>query len=751
MISGQIKQSQRSIRIAFSLALALLVGSGLAVVGSMHQMAQERQKIVASEHIIATLDAVFEQARFAEGGRRGYLLTRQASYLETARSGMQNARSALQTARRLLPDPAATDPIATLLSDQFDLVEQSIRRFDQNPADRRAQVLATNQGRQYLEQLHQRLQQLANQDRQVLQQSLAAQDASNWWLSHLAAGGLAASLLLLLSLYWLWQHQIKLAQALALASLQQAEQSLNTRIVAILDRISDAFVTLDRDWRYTYVNQQAGHILFRAPADLLGQPVGPEFPAALSYARAQKMLGVSDRSHHVSSDESAAFTQVEDYYPCLSRWLENRFYASADGVSVFFQDITARKEAEIALQDLRQDLERRVLQRTIELQRSEARVRHYFDLTLIGMALVTPTLEWIEVNDRLCEIIGYARSEMLGRPCANIVEPADLPACKALVARVLSGEVDDYRLEKRFIHREGHWVEVNVSAKCLRRSDGSVDYFVAMIEDISERKRADRQLHQLNQELARSNQELDQFAMVASHDLQEPLRTIISHTQLLEADLSQYPLDGYARESLHFIIDGGQRMRQMIQDLLLYARAGQGEATASPMAGEAVLAEVMQDLQLAIRQSQAAITHAALPPEFPYPQPLQQVLQNLLANAIKFRSAAPLQIHISVSPTADQFWQFSVQDNGLGIDPRALDRIFAVFQRAHSRREFPGTGIGLAICKKIVERQGGKIWAESAPGCGTVVHFQWPQSGSQGGPQDRSGLALAPSALTRRR
>jgi PAS domain S-box-containing protein len=748
MIRGQLKRSQWRIRIAFSLALALLAGSGLAVVGAIHQMQQERQKIVASEHVIATLDDVFAQARFAEGGRRGYLLTRQVGYLETARSGMQNGRSALQAARRLIPaDQAAIDLLATQLSDQFDLIEQSIRRFDQDPTDQRAQILATNQGGQYLDQLHQRLNQLAIQDRQALQQSLAAQDTSNWWLSHLAAGGLGASLLLLLGLYWLWQHQMQLAQALAQASLQQAEQAANTRIVAILDRISDAFVTLDRDWCYTYVNQQAGHILFRAPADLLGQPVGPEFPAALSYARAQKMLAPNTSLRRAQIEESASFTQVEDYYPCLSRWLENRFYASPDGVSVFFQDITARKEAEIALQDLRQDLERRVLQRTMELQRSEARFRHYFELTLIGMALVTPTLEWIEVNDRLCEIIGYSRSEMLGIPCAKIVEPADLPACKALVGRVLSGEADDYRLEKRFIHREGHRVEVNVSAKCLRRSDGSVDYFVAMIEDISERKRADRQLQQLNQELERSNQELDQFAMVASHDLQEPLRTIISHTKLLEADLGQYPLDDYARESLHFVIDGGQRMRQMIQDLLLYARAGQSEAMVSPLDGEAVLAQVIQDLQLAIQQSQATISHDALPTQLPYPQPLQQVLQNLMANAIKFRSAqSPLEIHISVSPTAGQFWQFSVQDNGLGIDPRALDRIFAVFQRAHSRREFPGTGIGLAICKKIVERHGGKIWAESEPGSGTVVHFQWPQSG----PQGRSGLALAPSALTRR-
>ena len=222
-------------------------------------------------------------------------------------------------------------------------------------------------------------------------------------------------------------------------------------------------------------------------------------------------------------------------------------------------------------------------------------------------------------------------------------------------------------------------------------------------------------------ELERSNEELQQFAYVASHDLQEPLRMVASYTQLLQRRYADR-FDGDAREFMDFIVDGAARMKQLIEDLLAYSRVGTRARELSSTASAAALDKALANLRGAQEASGAEVTRDEMPEVLADSAQLAQVFQNLIGNAMKFRGEAAPRIHVAAE-TRERVWVFTVRDNGIGLDPQYADRIFMMFQRLHNKAEYPGTGIGLAICKKIVERHGGRIWVESQPGQGSTFGF----------------------------
>ncbi len=243
-------------------------------------------------------------------------------------------------------------------------------------------------------------------------------------------------------------------------------------------------------------------------------------------------------------------------------------------------------------------------------------------------------------------------------------------------------------------------------------------------KEIAERQDAEGHLQELTENLKRSNQELEQFAYVASHDLQEPLRAVTSYTQLL-SQRYQGKLDAKADKWIAYIVDGATRMQQLINDLLAYSRVGTKGKEFQLTDGNAVVRQTLANLQVAIAEKGAAVTHDPLPAIMADAGQLVQLLQNLVGNAIKFCGSDVPHVHIyAVQKDAD--WVFAVRDNGIGISPEYAERIFLIFQRLHSRREYAGTGIGLAICKRIVERHGGRIWVESQLGEGATFYFTIP-------------------------
>ncbi len=375
-------------------------------------------------------------------------------------------------------------------------------------------------------------------------------------------------------------------------------------------------------------------------------------------------------------------------------------------------DITGRKQTEAALRE------------------SEARFRSTFELAASGIAHVGLDGRFMRVNRQLCGILRYREDELIGRSVKDISHPDDRDLTDAHRAAVRAGDRASMRFEKRYLRKDGSIVWVSLGVALVRGPDGAPLYEIAMFDDITERKQAEAALQEAHEELKRSNSELEQFAYVASHDLQEPLRMVSSYTQLLGRRYGD-KFDADAREFMAYIVDAAARMKQLIEDLLAYSRVGTKGKDFKPVALDKPLARAMGNLKAAIDESGAQVTHDPLPTLPADEAQLAQLFQNLMGNALKFRSASPPRIHIGVSEKS-HFFELQVRDNGIGIEPQYFERIFMVFQRLHDKGEYPGTGIGLAICKKVVERHGGQMRVESKPGEGSAFIFTLPKEKANG-------------------
>jgi PAS domain S-box-containing protein len=348
------------------------------------------------------------------------------------------------------------------------------------------------------------------------------------------------------------------------------------------------------------------------------------------------------------------------------------------------------------------------------LRQSEEKYRNLFQNAAVGM--YRSKLDGsaiLAVNKKLCEIFGYGEDEMLGNPAT--IRWADLVERNRMITELRkSGSLSDFEMD--IVTKSGQIRTCSVSVK-LYPEQG---YIEGSAIDITDRKHAEELL-------ARSNMELQQFAQIISHDLQEPLRTISSYLQLLERRYKD-KLDKDAGEFIGFAVEGSKRMQDMIGGLLEYSRVETRGKQFVSVKCEEVLQAVIDNLQLTIADSSAHITHDVLPVVNGDFNQLTQLFQNLIINGIKFRKLEQPHVHISAL-LKDREWVFSIRDNGIGIEPKYFDRLFRIFQRLHFREEYPGTGMGLAICKRIVERHGGRIWIESEFGKGSTFYFAIPIKG----------------------
>jgi PAS domain S-box-containing protein len=361
-------------------------------------------------------------------------------------------------------------------------------------------------------------------------------------------------------------------------------------------------------------------------------------------------------------------------------------------------------------------------------------------------------------------ILGYSPEQLEATSSFEQIHPDDHEKIKEAAAEASRSGVGR-RIEYRMRHRDGSWRVLESTASTILDAKGRVDKLVIVNRDITDRKRAEEALQEYKthleelvatrtaelmraneqlqrdvterkevqreltcklEELARSNGELEQFAYVASHDLQEPLRMVASYSQLL-AKRYKDKLDAEAEEFIGFAVDGARRMQQLIEDLLSYSRLTTRAKALTRTESENACKIAIGNLQGAIKDSNAVVTVGPLPAVLADASQLAALFQNLIGNAIKYRNERTPEIHISARPEGND-WVFSVKDNGIGIEQQYFERIFQMFQRLHSRKNYPGTGIGLAICKKIVERHGGRIWLESQSGQGSTFLFTIPQA-----------------------
>ena len=361
-----------------------------------------------------------------------------------------------------------------------------------------------------------------------------------------------------------------------------------------------------------------------------------------------------------------------------------------------------------------------------ELRQSEARFRSLTGLSSDWYWEQDEELRLTFMSSRFVERTGIDPAPFIGRkrweePAPNLTE-SDWVRHKAQLER--REPFFDFEMER--VSPDGNSVWLSVSGEPVFE-DRKFRGYRGVGTDITERKRGQAVLRAAYDELARSNAELQQFAYVASHDLQEPLRMIGSYTQLLERRYGE-KLDADAREFMDFIVDGATRMNQLIEDLLAFSRVGTRGKELRPVQAQSALDRALINLRAAIESSDAQITHDALPEVTADDSQLTQLFQNLIGNAIKFKNKdEPVRIHVGVHDAGEE-WRFSVSDNGIGIEPQYFERIFMVFQRLHTRDEYAGTGIGLAICKKVVDRHHGRIWVESVYGKGSTFVFTLPKT-----------------------
>ena len=332
------------------------------------------------------------------------------------------------------------------------------------------------------------------------------------------------------------------------------------------------------------------------------------------------------------------------------------------------------------------------------------------------------TATFTRVNPAFEAVLGYTPEELLGKPFLEFIHPDDIAPTLAVIEEKLKAGARVLHFENRYRAKDGtyrwlDWVSNPVPARGLT---------YASAYDVTERKSTEAKLQDLIASLARSNEDLEQFAYVASHDLQEPLRMVASYTQLL-AQRYQGQLDAKADMYIGFAVDGAKRMQGLIDDLLEFSRVGSRGAALLPTDCDEVVKELLRGLETTIGETGAKVVVGELPTVLADRTQLGQVFQNLITNAIKFHGEATPTVRVTAKRRGD-FWEFTVSDNGIGIDPRFFDRIFTIFQRLHERDKYPGSGIGLAIVKKIVERHGGNIRVESTPGEGSRFIFTVPSA-----------------------
>ncbi len=481
----------------------------------------------------------------------------------------------------------------------------------------------------------------------------------------------------------------------------------DARYRGLLEAAPDAMVVVNQGGEIVLLNVQAEKQFGYRRDELVGQQVTNIIPVGF----AERLIADGTRSaadalaQHIGTGiELTALRKDGSEFP-IEIMLSPLESAEGILVTAAIRDITVRRAA------------------AEHLVRMEERYRGLLEAAPDAMVVVDKEGEIVLLNVQAEKQFGYRRDELLGQKVTNIIP---LGFAERLVADAQRSEQDALEqeigtgLELQALRKDGSEFPIEIMLSPLKSTEAML--VTAAIRDISARKKAEILLQQKIDELSRSNEELGLFADIASHDLQEPLRMVSSFTQLL-ARRYKGKLDADADDFIGYAVDGVSRMQRHLRDLLTYSRVGTRGKELIDTSSERALTHALANLGSAIADTGAIVTHDPLPAVQADETQLIQLFQNLVSNAIKYQNPGVPKVHVSAAKDREKKWTFSVKDNGLGIEPQYFERIFGMFQRLHKREEFSGTGIGLAICKKIVERHGGEISVASQPHEGSEFRF----------------------------
>jgi PAS domain S-box-containing protein len=479
----------------------------------------------------------------------------------------------------------------------------------------------------------------------------------------------------------------------------------------LLEAAPDAMVVVNEDEQIVLLNLQAENQFGYSRDELVGQPLKNIVPAGFAERlQADGLRSAADAlAQQIGTGIELSGRRKDGSEFPIEIMLSPLESPEGILVTAAIRNISARKDAEKHLAQM------------------EGRYRGLLEAAPDAMVVVNQLGKIVLLNLQAEKQFGYHRDELLEQKVTNIIPvgfaerlQADglRSAADALAQQIGTG------IELSGRRKDGSEFPIEIMLSPLESQEGTL--VTAAIRDITDRKNSEANLVKTVEELKRSNNELEHFAYVASHDLQEPLRMVASYTQLL-AKRYKGRLDADADEFIAFAVDGSERMQGLIQDLLAYSRAGTTGKALREISSEDALRDALNNLRATIRESGAVVTHDRLPVITSDATQIVQVFQNLIGNAIKYRGASIPHVHVGVADHGNDEWTFSVRDNGMGIERQYFEKIFVLFQRLHGREEFEGTGIGLAICKKMLERLGGRIWVESQLQQGSTFHFALPK------------------------
>lgn len=352
---------------------------------------------------------------------------------------------------------------------------------------------------------------------------------------------------------------------------------------------------------------------------------------------------------------------------------------------------------------------------TEELRRSQQRYYSIFNIAMNLIILVDKNADVIDCNNKSKDFLGYEKEEFIGLSVKKYVHPDYWEEAEVTIDKLINKKEVVSNKEYKFVKKDGTNIFVKINSSAVYDENDNFLHTICILTDITEDKL-------LSEELVKSNERLQEFAYIASHDLQEPLRTVASYCQLLQ-DRCSTVIDVESKEYLAYAIDATLRMRVLIKELLDFSRVGSEKEKFEKLNMNKLAEEAITDFTLFIEEKRAVISVEDLPEIIGVNSRIRQLLHNLVSNALKFSGDKKPNINISCCEAEDGNWLFCVRDNGVGIDNKYYDKIFGIFKRLYTRDQYPGTGIGLAICKKIVESHGGRIWVESEEGKGSNFYF----------------------------